>query len=301
MDQSRHKKILLVLLLGISMGAMLLLASGLPNLRFQPGKSLNLLDWLLARLTSVETIDQIELGTDTRGENSSDVLTQLGEGILRSVIVVFWLMLIFSIVYAIVSPKFRKELVRMFAMIFPLMILLPYIAKRLAMQQRLSGEEAPGELMLGDATLIETPSFIQQPPEWLFILVNFLLLGLLFVGIYLVWWRFRPKSDAHAVVVRQVRRALLDLDAGLGLKDVVIACYSRMCQGLQQSQRIHRKQDMTPREFEDHLASAGIASAHIQQLTRLFEGVRYGAKASDATAELEAKECLQAILQAYGD
>jgi len=142
-------------------------------------------------------------------------------------------------------------------MIFPLVILLPYIAKRLVMQQRLSEGEAPGELALGDVPLIETPSFIQQPPEWLFILVNFLLLGLLFVGIYFVWQRFRPKSDAQAVVVRQVRRALSDLEAGLGLRDVVIACYLEMCQGLQKSQRIKRKKDMTPREFEEHLASAG--------------------------------------------
>ncbi len=302
MDQSRQKKILPIFLAGISLVAMLLLAGGLPNLRFQPGKSLHLLDWFLAQLTSVEPFDLSESVTNLQGEPADfGVMTLLGERMLKVIILAFWVMLIFSIVYAIVSPKFRRELVRMFAVIFPLIILLPYIAKRLAMQQRLTEGEAFSEFMLEDLPFLETPSFIQQPPEWLFTLVNLLLLGLLFVVIYLVWRRFRPTPDAQAVVVRHVRRALSDLETGLELKDVIIACYAEMCRGLQESLRIGRKQDMTPREFEEHLASAGIASVHIEQLTRLFEGVRYGAKSSDAAAELEAKECLQAILQAYAE
>jgi hypothetical protein len=37
---------------------------------------------------------------------------------------------------------------------------------------------------------------------------------------------------------------------------------------------------------------------HIQQLTRLFESVRYGAKTPDETQENLAVECLQAIVHA---
>jgi hypothetical protein len=58
---------------------------------------------------------------------------------------------------------------------------------------------------------------------------------------------------------------------------------------------------MTPREFESHLSRAGITSSHIQQLTLLFEGARYGAEPTDPVKEQTAKQCLQVILQAYGD
>jgi hypothetical protein len=73
-----------------------------------------------------------------------------------------------------------------------------------------------------------------------------------------------------------------------------------MCQGLQSGQNLPRKKNMTPREFESYLAEAGIHSDHIQQLTRLFEGVRYGAKTTDSITENHAKYYLQTILQTYG-
>jgi len=221
---------------------------------------------------------------------------------LKSIVIFFWLMLIFSIVYAIISPKLRRELVRMFAMILFLVFLLPQIAKNMVLQPRTEEMEGlPGGFALGENTFPIPPPFIQDPPGWLFAAINVLLLLSFFGGIYFLWLRPRPQSDAHAVVVKEVKQALSDLEAGLELKDVVIACYAKMCKGLQESRHIKRQQAMTPREFEKYLANAGIASTHIQQLTRLFEGVRYGAKSTNKDTERKATQCLQAILQVYGE
>jgi len=288
-----------LLLLGLLLLAIFVIAAGLPYLRFHPGQPFGFWEWLFSRLTT-ETTDNQGNGL-TATQSNSNFLSQFGDLAMGSLVIGFWVLLVFSILYAFVSAKFRRELLRMLAFVIPLVILLPQLARRLALQRALSGEETAGEFALGETALPEPPPFVQQPPEWLFILINGILVALLIWGIYLLWRRLHPKSKPQTVVVRQIKRALTDLDAGLGLKNVVIACYANMCQEMQKSQELERQHDMTPREFEAHLANAGIASIHIQQLTRLFENVRYGAKASDATIELEARKCLQAILQAYGE
>jgi hypothetical protein len=57
---------------------------------------------------------------------------------------------------------------------------------------------------------------------------------------------------------------------------------------------------MTPREFEQYLSQSGLRDEHIQQLTHLFESVRYGARVPGQREEAEAITCLTAIVQAYG-
>jgi hypothetical protein len=276
---------------------LIVLASGLPSIQFRPGKSLNLIAWLLSELVPDSQSDS----PDVIRRTQSDLLPEVGDVLLKSMIVAFWLMLILSILVFVVSPRFRRELLRTIAMIIPLVILLPQIAKLMTQQSDLSEAEGVGGYFLGDTAFPQAPDYVQNPPEWLFLLVNFALLFLILLVAFFLWRRFRPKPDTQAVVVKEVRRALSNLDSGLDFKDVVIACYAQMCQKLQESQQIKRHRAMTPREFEEHLSNAGIASIHIQQLTRLFEGVRYGAKSSDAATQNEAKLCLQSILEVYGD
>jgi len=277
------------------------LAVGLPHVRFKPGKPLHLYDWFLAQLVSENPDDFLSDDIES-GYSDSNFWYGMSEGSRRSIVIAFWLTLSFSIVYAIVSPKFRRELVRMFMVFLALLLLLPYIAGRIVQRPRsVEGEEFSGQLNFGNTILPEPPKFIQQPPVWFLILVEILLLVLFIVGIYLIWRRLRPKSDAQAVVVKNVRQALSKLESGSELDDVVIACYTQMCRELRKSRYIWRHQAMTPREFEDFLTKAGIASAHIRQLTLLFESVRYGAKPTDTAKENSAKQCLQAIVEAYGN
>ena len=298
MDQYKRRRIILSLLLGLSLVTILVLAGGLPGLKFRSGKPLNLIEWFFAELAQENATGLPEIVEVPSGYR---FLPEIGDLMLKSMIAVFWLMLVFSVVIFFVSPKFRRDLLRMLAFIIPMVVILPQIAKAITEQPTMGEEPQAGGYALGEAAYPQPPDFIQNPPEWLFLIVNLLLLFLILGGIFYLWRRLRPKSDEQAIVVKEVRRALSNLESGSGLKDVVIACYAQMCQGLQESQRIKRHRAMTPREFENHLSNAGIASTHIQQLTRLFESVRYGAKQTDVTTENEAKRCLQSILEVYGE
>lgn len=292
--QNDPKRKRLILSAGLLLAVILLLAGGLPGLRLQPGESLHLIEWFFS---AVDT-SPAEISTPSSGDATFNTAA-LGDNTLTILIILFWLMLIFSIIYAIIDRKFRRELIRMFIGIALLVVILPKIAQSMT-QFAAPVQTAEGANPALDANAFPTPPpFVQEPPAWVFVLANGLLFVVLFGGIYFVWRRFRPQPDAQSVIVREVKRALSGLEAGGDLRDVVTTCYAQMCQGLQESRRVQRKQAMTPREFEDHLARAGIASAHITQLTRLFESVRYGARTTTQTMEHEAAQCLQAILQDY--
>jgi len=298
MDEYKRRRIVLSLLLGLSLVTILVLAGGLPDLQFRSGKSLNLIEWFFAELAQENPTGLPEIVEVPSGYR---FLPEIGDLMLKSMIAVFWLMSVFSIVMFFVSPRFRRDLLRMLAFIIPLVILLPQIAKAMTEQPTMGEEAQASGYALGEAAFPQPPDFIQNPPEWLFLIINALLIFIILGGIFYLWRRLRPISDERAVVVKEVRRALSNLESGSALKNVVIVCYTQMCQGLQESQQIKRHRAMTPREFENHLSNAGIASTHIQQLTRLFESVRYGAQQTDVTTENEAKRCLQSILEVYGE
>lgn len=298
MDPITRRKILLTSFLGLTLLVILILAGGLQDLEFRPGKSLNLIAWLFASLgeeNQEEPLDVFDVTPRT------GFLPEIGDVMMKSLIAVFWLLLITSIIGFFTSPRFRRQVIRMLAMIIPFMILLPQIAKNMEEPPPVEGADVAVDIQMGQGTFPEAPPFVQDPPEWIFWIVNGFLLLVILGAIILLWRRFRPKSDAQAVIVKEVKRALSNLETGLGLKDVVLACYAQMCHGLQESQQITRHRAMTPREFEDHLSKAGIASTHIEQLTRLFEGVRYGDIPTDKVAEDKAKQCLHEIMEVYGD
>ncbi|MCB9134093.1 MAG: DUF4129 domain-containing protein [Anaerolineales bacterium] len=292
--QNNTKRKRVILSAGWLLAVILMLAGGLPRLRLQPGESLHLIEWFFSAVNT----SPVEVPTPS-SEGTGFNATSLGDNTLTLLIILFWLMLIFSTIYAIIDRKFRRELIRMFIALALFVVLLPKIVQSMT-QFAAPVQTAEGANPALDPNAFPTPPpFVQEPPAWVFILVNGLLLVVFFGGTYFAWKKFHPRPDAQSVIVREVKRALSDLEAGGDLWDVVTTCYAQMCQGLQESRRIQRKQAMTPREFEDHLARVGIASTHISQLTRLFESVRYGARTTTQTMEHEAVQCLQAILQDY--
>ena len=147
--------------------------------------------------------------------------------------------------------------------------------------------------------LPDPPAFITNPPAWFLLLFNITLVFLILGVVGLLHKLLRPKPDTQTLLVQEAQSALADLEAGGDLQNTVMRCYARMSKVLAQSRDIERDKAMTPREFEIHLAEIGLRDEHIRRLTRLFEGVRYGARPSDRLAEHEALACLKAIVQAY--
>lgn len=274
--------------LTLALVAILLLAAGMGGLRFEPGRDLDLLGLLLGdgRLPTAPVSAAAGGGFNF-------------EPWMR---IAFWLLLIVSIAYALLSPEGRRRL--FMTLIF--VALLLFIADRYLDENQQPPLEPPvmegmeGLPDVAPPTLPEPPSFVSDPPAWIGWVVN-VVVALAFVLLLLyLWRRLRPVSNPQSLLVEEAAQALAELEAGGDLRDVVLRCYVQMSDVLKESHRVERRQAMTPREFEGQLAAAGLRDEHIHRLTRLFESVRYGNQSGTGKAAQEASECLQAIVQNYG-
>jgi hypothetical protein len=283
---TRHQKQTPLLLLGITILAIILLSSGLSELKFQSGRSLNILEKL--------------------GELRSDPGPGLSLGAfpIEVFTLVFWSSLVFALIFAIVSPRYRKLLLRTF--ITMLLLLFAFSLLR-PIQPDTIIEDEEETAQMDEAVLGQTagdfpdpPDFVSDPPHWFLTVVN-VVIALLFLTAFWFLWRFMRArgDDTQTLLVQQAETALSDLMAGGDLKDVIMRCYASMSQVLYQSRNIQRDEAMTPREFETHLAEIGLQDRHIQRLTRLFESVRYGASSPGEAARREALDCLRAITRVY--
>jgi Domain of unknown function (DUF4129) len=142
------------------------------------------------------------------------------------------------------------------------------------------------------------PAFANAVPEWfafLFSLVLILLIGVI------LWWIYLRKTrptQTIELLAQEAQNAKETLQAGGDLRNVILRCYYQMAQILYDRRGILRKQAMTPREFERSLVELGLPGEPIEQLTQLFEAVRYGAKDLGNKAEIRAITCLDAIVKA---
>jgi len=286
---AKQQRLSLLFFLGIAITVIILLSSGLSALDFQAPRSLNLIELLFQNLKP------------PRFDSSSG---PVGDGSpFRVLQPIFWALLLFSLIYAFVSPRFRRTLLRTILTVILLVILLSTLTERLELQNTGQEPADAGSTALepGKVGLPDPPAFISNPPTWFIVIVN-VVLALLFAGVIWLFWRLlRPKPDPQTLLVQQAERALIDLEAGGDLKDVVLRCYAGMSQVLRESRSVERRRAMTPREFESHLAEIGLRDEHIKHLTHLFEGVRYGARPTTRRTELEAMDCLRAIVRAYGE
>jgi len=148
---------------------------------------------------------------------------------------------------------------------------------------------------------LQPPDFIANPPQWFVLIIS---VGLITLLLGLIWFfgrRFpRLAESPLEQLALEAHYALEELRAGSDLKDTIKRCYREMSRILSEQQGLQRPQAMTPREFEQYLSQSGLRDEHIRQLTRLFEGARYGAKAPAEREEHEAIACLTAIVQVYG-
>jgi len=208
----------------------------------------------------------------------------------------------FSLIYVLLSRKARKRLLRNIISLL-LFIVLSYML-------------ANGQLNLLNRNAITLPdvslqpvapgselTFIAPTSQWPAFIVSLglaLLITALVLGALWFIWRCyaqRPPAPLEQLA-QEAQGALNALQAGGDIKNVIIRCYFEMSQVLSVQRGIQRQSEMTPREFEVQLKALGLPSRPVQQLTRLFEAVRYGNTAPGAEEERQAVESLSAIIQA---
>jgi hypothetical protein len=131
------------------------------------------------------------------------------------------------------------------------------------------------------------------PPALIWIVAIVLGLASLAFAIWIIRASLRPAPERWMQEAESARQALL---AGGDLKNVILQCYQRMSQALQEEQSIEREASMTTGEFERLLAHKGVPREPIHQLTQLFDAVRYGHWQPVPGDEQQALRCLDAIL-----
>jgi hypothetical protein len=280
----RRRQGLLLLYLSAAIGALMLLAASLPQLTLRPG-----------RLFDLGGDDTSDVGSGGLAARMVDVgyLRLLLAAIVLATLIYFVLTLIFS-------SKLRWQLLRRIAQVLVAVLVFFLIVNWLignpeALPPPQLGNPAPppAPMPVGEPL----PPFVAQPAPWLVALVSLVLAALLIASIWFFWRRSRPVANP---VTELVQAAIERIQAGGDVQSIVLRCYLDMSEVLSQQRGIERGRAMTPREFAQHLAASGVRDDHIQQLTRLFEGARYGAQPPSPHDERTAVECLRAIVQAYG-
>ena len=102
--------------------------------------------------------------------------------------------------------------------------------------------------------------------------------------------QFLEFADKAQTALDDIEAAEIDFD------DVIIRCYAEMSMTLQAEKGIRRARAMTTHEFEQVLLAKGFPSRPVQQLTQLFEQVRYGRQQLGEDAKLVATESLRKII-----
>lgn len=285
---TNQKRMRGVLSLSVAVVAIVILSAGLSGIELLPGQSYSI---------------EMESEGETGGFGllpSRDAVAAL----LRALIFITMLLLPVVVVYAIISPEFRKQMLRRLISFLVFVVLAYLVVQRLP--ELVSVEEEA--TFSGGQPLTDVPftppsvQFVADPPAWLIWATSLalaLLVSAVLVGV--VWFlRHRDQRPTGSLeqLAHEAEEALELLRAGGDIKDTVMRCYAEMSRTLDRERGIIRLGSMTPREFESRLAGMGLPGEPVRRLTRLFEQVRYGARVADEREEELALICLTDIVEA---
>ncbi len=270
---------------------MLLLATGLHDVQFEPGRSLQ----------PDESAD-IETTIESTVQEIADIPFWKQA--------LFWILLISMIVLvaSMLSPEMRRWLFRTMIGVFSTVVMIFYLAREGTLSLFNFAAGLGDDAAAASEDLPPIPPF--SPPEippW----VNYLIsIGVTLTLVLLAWslsrwWRQlsrpRPASGPLDDLAAIARSSLDDLQAGQDWDDVIVGCYARMSDAVSRRRGLFRTKAMTPAEFARRLERAGLPGDAVGRLTRLFEAVRYGGRESSQKEINEAVSCLTAILHYCGE
>jgi Domain of unknown function (DUF4129) len=281
-----------MLLAGLAVILLVLLAAGLQNVHFQPGRPLAQGASATIRLSFGQIIAAI-----------ADI--PIWEHL------VFWALVLILVVSAtfLLSPELRKRIILFFLRFALFALAVIYLLKNSRLSSILV---QPGETAAPGASLtpgVESSPAVFTPPHVSSSLLYLISLGvviLLALAAFVVgrWWfrkqRLRKGSPPLESLVEIARSSLVDISAGKAWEDVIVKCYLRMNEVVETKHGVQRRPDLTPSEFAGRLEAAGLPGEAVRRLTRLFEAARYGAKLASRQEMVEAVSCLSMILRACG-
>ena len=273
MSQVAKRQALILLLLALT--TTLVIGAGLPRLRLQPGLP-------LPRLQDAGPAAALP-------ENSPPSFIRVNPLARVLLLICLGAFLIFGLYRLLRGVPWKDILSSSVYFLLPIALfgLLALAISLLPSVRDLSGELLPVPKGLEYAALGPAPPIL----AWLVGLG--LLAALILLAVVLLRSRPAPPLLPWTGEAEAARQALL---AGENLADVILNCYRRMSQALQEDQGLVRDEAMTTGEFERLLVAQGVPRDPVHQLTQLFEAVRYGRWQPGAGDEQRALGSLDAIL-----
>lgn len=283
---TKRRKSLALLLAGVAIVAMILLSAGISQLELLSGRPFS-----LGRGSQFG----IRLGEATPG----------GDFIVTAILALsamLQLLLPFAIIYLLVSPKARKQFLRSLSSLLWLLALYLLLRSRVGVFGEQEIMPPPDAVPAGE--VVPEVEFVAAPSQWFVFVMNLavalLLAAVVVGGLWFLLHRRRQPTSSLEQIAWKAQDALQALRAGGDLRNTVLRCYFEMSRVLSEQRGITRAKAMTPREFERYLEEAGLPGEHVRGLTRIFEGVRYGAKVPGEDDESHAIACLTRIVEACG-
>jgi hypothetical protein len=270
---------------------MILLATGLHDVQFQPGRSLQ-----------QDETESIETTFESTVQEIVDIPFWKQA--------LFWILLIslIALVASMLSPEMRRWLIRTMIGVVSTVLMFFYLAREgtLSIFNFAAGMGNDAGAASADLPPIAPFSPPQIPPWATYLISIGVVLALLFLTWSLSrWWRrltrLKPAPNSLDALAAIARSSLDDLQAGRDWDDVIVGCYARMNEAVSRRRGLFRTQAMTPAEFARRLEQAGLPGDAVRRLTRLFEAVRYGGRVSSQREINEAVSCLTAILHYCGE
>jgi hypothetical protein len=287
-----QKKLWIVLLATLALGALTVLAFSLDQIPFHEGQHYSRNESPAA--PPVPPINEPDLWMDV------PFWKQMILWSLVSLMVV--------LVALLLSPELRKKLlrllVRMIVTAFGVFYLLRFYGDRLFNLQQM----AAAIPKLGDTPNAQPmPTF--QPPQVSSTVSYLVSFGVALLWIVLMWAVYKGWKKYVALNTKKpldeiahiARSSLNDLRSGRDSSDVIVNCYLRMSDVVADKRHLQREIAMTPQEFAVRLERAGLPGDAVRRLTRLFEMVRYGDRRSAPKDVNEAVTCLNTILHYCGE
>jgi len=289
--QKAQKQKLLGILIFICI-LMVFVGISLSALQMQPGK-------LFSPLNSGQSTPSPESGL---GDMSWFL------AVIRGFQIILLILLPIYFIVSLLSKRGRRKLGLDFLRIMIPFLILMWISEAGQRFTQRDGTEGlqPGFLDFSGISrnTAETPIFEAKPQPWMLTLI---IVGVAALAAAIAFYGLKTRSqnknsdfDSQEFANR-AQAALDDIEtAKIEFDDVIIRCYAEMSQTLQAEKGIRRAEAMTTHEFERILLAKGFPGQPIQQLTQLFEQVRYGRRKLEEDAKRQATESLREIIAFCG-
>jgi hypothetical protein len=269
----------------ITLVLILLIAAGIPNLELQPGQKY------------VLPTAEDDPFTGGRGGYAS------GEGILflmRFLFALAIIMLPFFLLYTFFTPEGRRRLLALLVIIAFVFVIIsnrdePPPPEPTPVAEGADAPDFESEDYTGLYDVAPPP--LEEPPDWIsyaIITGAALVFATLVVGV--IWYyRKRAIEDELSRLGFEMRLAIESIEEGGDLGNTILTAYRDMSRVVRQTQGVERTGSTTPHEFIDVLTGKGLPLDAVQDITKLFEQVRYGSKLATQADEQRALASLKAI------